>query len=309
MNSKPSSPVLLVLAAGMGSRYGGLKQIEPVGAGGEALLDYSVYDALRAGFRKVVFVIRRDFEAVFRERIGRRFESRLEVGYVFQEQSRLPAGYQAPAAREKPWGTGHAVWCAAQEIHESFAVINGDDFYGADSFQLIARFLAAADTTAVAVPCCMAGFRLANTLSNFDAVSRGICQVDVSGHLRTVEECTALTRHEAGAQQVNADGRVRRFSGSEIVSLNCWGFGCAIFPGLERALVNFLADHAADSKAEFYLPVAVEAIVAEGAATVTVLPASSNWFGITYREDRPRVVAELEALVAAGIYPERLWET
>lgn len=272
------------------------------------MLDYSVYDALRAGFRKVVFVIRRDFEEVFRAQIGQRFTARVEVAYVFQDLHRLPVGQTALAARTKPWGTGQAVWCAAAEIAGPFAVINGDDFYGADSFRQLGRFLSGTDAIARPVLWCMVGFKLANTLSDFGTVSRGICAVGAKGRLQDVEECTAIERQPAGARQKNADGSMRTFTGNEIVSMNCWGFSPAVFPGLERQFTQFLERSGADLKAEFYLPSAVTTLIAEREAAVAVLPTGSTWFGITYREDRAKVVEALGALVRAGVYPERLWE-
>jgi UTP-glucose-1-phosphate uridylyltransferase len=298
---------LLVLAAGLGSRYGGLKQIEPVGPTGETVLDYSVFDALRAGFTRVVFVIRRDIEQVFREKVGRRFASHIEVGYAFQELNHLPGKQPAPETRERPWGTGHAVWCSAAEISDPFAVINGDDFYGAESFQQLRHFLSAADTLARPVQGCMVGFKLVNTLSEFGAVSRGICHVDAGHVLKRVEECAAIERSPKGARQKNPDGSMRTFDDNEVVSMNCWGFTPAIFPLLGRQLEQFLETRRTEPKAEFYLPAAVAELIASQDATVTVLPSASTWFGITYRQDRPKVVAALQALIAAGGYPKQLW--
>lgn len=298
-------PALLVLAAGMGSRYGGLKQIDPVGPAGETVLDYSVYDALAAGFGKLVFVIRRDFEAAFRENVGRRFESRADVRYVFQELTRLPGGHAAPPSREKPWGTGHAVWCARDAIAEPFAVINADDFYGADSFRQLGQFLAAAPGPARPARCAMVGFTLTNTLSEFGAVSRGICTVAPDGRLVDVREATGIERAHVAA--CGADAASATYTGREIVSMNCWGFTPAILPSLEHQLGAFLAARGGELKSEFYIPSAVTGLIASGEATVTVLPTASAWFGVTYREDRPRVVASLAALVQAGVYPAALW--
>jgi UTP-glucose-1-phosphate uridylyltransferase len=271
-------------------------------------LDYSVYDAVKAGFDKVVFVIRREFEEAFREQVGRRFASCVEVAYAFQEITELPGGHVAPIGRTKPWGTGHAVWSASKQISSPFAVINGDDYYGAESFRRLREFLAKPAIVSAETGSCMIGFKLANTLSEFGTVSRGICTVDVRGRLSRVEECTAIERLGAQARQKNADGSLRIFSGTEIVSMNCWGFSPAIFAGLERLLGNFLEKRATDLKAEFYLPAAVAELIAEGATDVAVLPSEGDWFGITYREDRPRVVSALNELIRAGVYPERLWE-
>jgi NDP-sugar pyrophosphorylase family protein len=298
------SLTLVVLAAGMGSRYGGLKQIDPVGPAGETVLDYAVFDARRAGFSRVVFVIRRDFEALFRDSIGARYADRVEVNYVFQAVDALPAGFISPAAREKPWGTGHALWCARAAVPGNFAVINADDFYGADSFRQLACFLTPARPSEVA----LVGFTLANTLSEHGAVSRGVCAVDRGGSLQEIVEHTGILPTDVGPG--------RKFSGAEVVSMNCWGFTPAIFEGLDRQFRSFLAPlglgaapagAGPDSlKAEFYLPAAVSALVAEGQATVRVLPTASSWFGVTYREDKPRVEAALRTLIAAGEYPAAL---
>jgi hypothetical protein len=279
----------------MGSRYGGLKQIDPVGPGGETVLDYAVFDALRAGFGRVVFVIRRDFEEVFRERIGARYAGRIAVDYVFQSLDALPAGFAVPAGRERPWGTGHAVWCARGALPGNFAVINADDFYGADAFAQLGRFLAAARGPSFA----MVGFRLANTLSEHGGVSRGIAHVNAAGEMTSVEEVHGIVAAEVGPG--------RRYSGEEPVSLNCWGFTPALFAGLDRSFPAFLRARGEDPKAEFYLPAAVSGMVAAGEAVVQVRPTSGSWFGVTYREDKPRVEEAIRTLVRAGAYPERLW--
>ena len=288
---------LLVLAAGLGSRYGGLKQIDPVGPNGETVLDYAVFDAVQCGFDRVVFVIREEFAAVFREKIGSKYSGRVAVDYVFQALDALPAGFAAPSGRTKPWGTGHAVWCARAAIRENFAVINADDFYGRDSLQRLAAFLGAARNTRYA----MVGFELAKTLSEHGAVSRGLCTVGPDGHLRQVVKQTGILHHEVGPQ--------RKFADDAIVSMNCWGFTPALFPALETQLRSFLAVVAADpaTPREFYLPAAVSTLIEQGRASVQVLPTNSTWFGITFREDRPRVQAALAALVAAGKYPAKLF--
>lgn len=306
-------PTLLVLAAGMGSRYGGLKQMDPVGPSGETVLDYAVFDALRAGFGRVVFIIRRDFEAAFREQIGAKYAGRIAVDYVFQSLDALPTGFTPPAGREKPWGTGHAVWCARDAVREPFAVINADDFYGADSFARLGRFL----TGPAAAPAgfdpmsghqppahlqaefAMVGFRLSRTLSENGAVSRGVCAVDGAGRLQSIVEQTGILAAEVGP--------AGKYSGDEIVSMNCWGFTAALFPALDRQLREFLATRGREAKSEFYLPAAVSAMIAGGEAEVQLLPTDSAWFGVTYREDKPRVVAALAELVAQGAYPAKLF--
>lgn len=286
---------LVVLAAGMGSRYGGLKQIDPVGPAGETVLDYAVFDAMRAGFSRVLFVIRRDFEAVFRERIGARYSGRITVDYVYQAIEMLPAGVSPPRGREKPWGTGHAVWCARGAIPGNFAVINADDFYGADSFAQLGRFLGGAGGPEYA----MVGFKLANTLSEHGTVARGVCAFDSAGALRSIVEQTDI----AGADV----GPGLKYSGQEIVSMNCWGFTPRLFDGLEERFREFLHANGGGPKAEFYLPVAVSDLIARGAAVVRVLPTDSTWFGITYRDDKARVTAAIAELVRAGKYPAKLY--
>jgi len=294
---------LLVLAAGMGSRYGGLKQMDPVGPSGETLLDYSVYDTLKAGFSRVVFVIRRDFEEEFREKVGRRFEDRTDVGYVFQQLNDLPEGFAVPEGREKPWGTGHAIWCARGAVDGPFLAMNADDFYGRNALSSIGEFLAA--QPAEGTEYCMAGYRLETTLSPSGEVSRGVCEVAANGLLGTVKEFTKIRR--LGAEIVD-EATGEKFSGNELVSLNCWGFTPAVFGGLERLFTAFLTERGAEEKSEFYIPNAVTELIAGGAATVRVLPVDSRWFGVTYREDRDEVVASLSSLVAGGAYPSPLWD-
>ncbi len=281
----------------MGSRYGGLKQIDPVGPSGETILDYSVFDALRAGFGRVVFVIRRDFEAMFREKIGAKYAGRIAVDYVFQAVDALPTGFAVPAGREKPWGTGHATWCAREALREPFAVINADDFYGADSFRQLAGFLSNAKGTSAA----MVGFHLAKTLSENGAVSRGVCQVAADGALEGVTEHVGILPMEVGLG--------KKLAGETIVSMNCWGFTPEIFSRLDERFRVFLASALVESplKAEFYLPGSVSALIARKEAAVRVLPTTSSWFGVTYREDKPRVVAALTELVQIGQYPSKLW--
>jgi NDP-sugar pyrophosphorylase family protein len=289
------APTLLVLAAGMGSRYGGLKQIDPVGPAGETVLDYAVFDAHRAGFGRVVFVIRREFEDIFRVQVGAKYAGRLAVDYVFQSIDALPAGVAPPPDREKPWGTGHAVWCARDAIQENFAVINADDFYGADSFRQLATFLSTARGTSFA----MVGFKLANTLSEHGAVSRGVCVAAAEGRLTSITEHTGIQPAEVGGG--------KKFSGAEIVSMNCWGFTPAVFAGLDAQFGEFLAARHGDPKAEFYLPAAVSTMIARGEASVRVLPTESTWFGVTYRDDKPRVQAAVADLVGRGVYPAKLF--
>jgi len=288
------APTLLVLAAGMGSRYGGLKQIDPVGPSGETVLDYAVYDAIRAGFGRVVFVIRRDFEGPFRSTVILKYSGRIEADVVFQSADDLPSGCAGPASREKPWGTGHAVWSARAAVSGPFAVINADDFYGASSYAHLAAFLGGARGTRYAI----VGFRLARTLSESGTVSRGVCRAE-HGRLISITEETAISPADVGAG--------RRLSGSEIVSMNFWGFTPSIFEGLERGLRSFLAARGSEPQAEFYLPVAVSDLIASGGAVVDVLPSDEPWFGITYRQDHTRVVAAIAGLVGREAYPAQLF--
>lgn len=290
------APSLLVLAAGMGSRYGGLKQLDPVGPRGETLLDYSVADAMRAGFERVVFLIRRDIEKEFREKIGARYEGKIAVGYAFQQLDDLPGGFTPPPGRTKPWGTAHAVWCARRELEAPFAALNADDFYGAESFRLVGRFLAAADTADEPAEFVMAAYRLDKTLSEHGTVARGICEVGPGGSLVGVEEITDLARRADGAV---ASGD-RTFADDTPVSMNFWGFTPRVFPLLEEHLRGFLAAQGKSEKAECYIPSAVADMIVSGRARVRVLETTSDWFGVTYREDRVRVVQSLAALDANG---------
>jgi hypothetical protein len=295
-----ASPTLLVLAAGMGSRYGGLKQLDPVGPGGETILDYAVFDAIRAGFGRVVFVIRRDFAEAFQTQVVAKYAGHILVDTVFQALDALPPGAAIPAGREKPWGTGHAVWCARDAIHTPFAVIGADDLFGRDAFVQLAAFLsplAARPSAAGPSPAtfAMVGYRLANTLSENGAVARGVCTAGRDGRLQTVVENTGIRREDVGPG--------RKFTGEEIVSMNCWAFTPEFFPALDRQWREFIAARGSELKSEFYLPEAVSQQIAAGTATVAVRPTTAEWFGVTFREDKPRVQAALLDLATRGEYP------
>jgi len=298
-------PTLLILAAGMGSRYGGLKQLDPVGPSGETLLDYSIFDALRAGFGRVVFVIRRDFEEEFRERVGKFYEQHVEVGYVFQELDHLPEGFSVPEGRTKPWGTGHAIWCARDQVQHPFAAINADDFYGAAAYRILADFFQR--TRHEANRFAMVGYELGRTLSEHGSVSRGVCQTNEARDLLGVEEFTKIEKTAEGARHVHADGSTVPFVGDEIVSMNFWGFTPAVFPRLEQRLNEFLRARGHEEKSEFYIPFAVADMIAKGDAQVTALSTDSDWFGVTYREDKTVVMESLQRLVQDGAYPASLW--
>jgi hypothetical protein len=305
MNNQPS---LVVLAAGLGSRYGGLKQMDPVGPNGEAVLDYSVFDARRAGFGKVVFVIRRDIEEAFRSTIGRHFESRLDVRYCFQELDILPVGFLVPAGRTKPWGTGHALLCAEAEVSEPCAVINADDFYGAESYQVMCDYLSRPADPALGPQYAMVGFKLDSTLSEHGSVARGLCETDAEDFLTSVVELTAIEKIPGGARNLEPDGSYRPLTGKEIVSMNFWGFTPEIFPQLKAAFANFLATQSTHPKSEFYIPWVVNTLLQEKRARVKVLRTPASWFGVTYREDRPVVVESICKLIGQGLYPQPLWQ-
>lgn len=299
-------PTLLVLAAGIGSRYGGLKQIDPVGPGGEAIIDYSIHDAIRAGFGKVVFVIRRDIEAAFRESIASRFEGRIPLEYVFQELDAIPCGFSVPAGRKKPWGTAHAVLVAADAIREPFGVINADDFYGAASYGLLCKYLETA-RDAEKMDFSMVGFVLRNTLSEFGSVSRGVCACDAEGFLKNVVEYTKIEKDGTGATFPTCDGTVGKLTGDEIVSMNMWGFTPSIFGELRSRFEDFLRERGGEEKSEFFLPTVVNDLVAEGKAHAKVMTSGDSWFGVTYPEDKPSVVASVRQLIESGRYPAKLW--
>ena len=297
---------LLVLAAGMGSRYGGLKQIEPVGPSGEAVLDYSVHDAVRAGFERVVFVIRRDFEETFRASVLPRYVGVVEVALAFQDLADLPAGFVCPPEREKPWGTAHAIWAARAVVDSPFLVVNADDFYGAEAFAVMADFLkTSCDTSGLSIS--MVAYPLRNTLSEHGAVARGICALTPGHCLASVEEHTGLQRKATCIEGTDTQGILRGFDGSEMVSMNCWGFTPAVFPLLERLFGTFLESGGVQNpKSEFYIPTAVSEIIVSGAAPARVLCSDGRWFGVTYREDRQAVADALAKMVKAGIYPTPL---
>jgi dTDP-glucose pyrophosphorylase len=286
----------------MGSRYGGLKQIDPVGPSGETIIDYSIFDALRAGFGKFIFVIRKDIEEQFRETVGARLEKRIAVEYVFQSLEDIPPRFTVPAGRTKPWGTTQAILLAEALIHEPFAAINADDFYGADGYRELASHLTSGSTDYA-----MVGFILRNTLSEFGSVARGVCQVAADGYLQHIVEMTKIERDGNGARNTDAAGNVTRLSGNEPVSMNIWGFTPQVFGQLRAGFEKFLENNSTDLKAECYIPNTIGELVSSGQARVKMLHTRDSWFGVTYREDRPRVVEDIRRLITAGRYPERLW--
>jgi len=296
---------LVVLAAGMGSRYGGLKQIDPMGPSGETILDYSVFDALRAGFSKVVFIIRPDFEADFRNNVSSKFEHLVDVEYAFQTLDKLPSGWSVPAGREKPWGTTHAILCASDVVKENFAVINADDFYGQESYAVLNEELSGIDSFANTFS--MVGFTLRNTLSDHGSVARGVCTTSENGLLTHIDEMTNLSREGSGALYKREDGSVLNLTGDEPVSMNMWGFTPRLFDHLDRVFQEFLRTSGTELKSECFIPLTVGQLISEKHVTCKVLRSNSTWFGVTYKEDKEIVQGSIAALVEKGKYPQSLW--
>jgi len=300
-----SKPTLLILAAGIGSRYGGLKQLDKVGPGGEAIIDYSIYDAIQAGFGKVVFVIRKSIEADFKEFIGSKLDGKIEVEYVFQELNKLPEGIVANPDRQKPYGTGHAVLMAADVIKENFAVINADDFYGKEAYETIAQYFKELDTASM--DNCMVGYNLKNTLSEHGYVSRGQCTSDANGYLEDVVERTHIEKMENGIFFENEKGASIELDENTLVSMNFWGFTPRFFEQLNTRFTKFIQNNLNELKSEFYIPTAVNEMIEEGLGRTKVLESDAAWFGVTYQEDRPVVVESIRKLIREGKYPEHLW--
>ena len=298
-------PTLFVLAAGMGSRYGGLKQLDSLGPGGETIMDYSIYDAVNAGFGKLVFVIRKSFEEEFREKIVKKYAKKIPVELVFQELDNLPEGFTPPPDRVKPWGTNHAVMMGKDVIHEPFAVINADDFYGRESFMMLADFLSQLENSERLY--CMVGYRVGNTLSESGTVARGIGETDAEGNLTGVVERTQVMRVDGNVCYKDENDQWVPIGDHTPVSMNMWGFTPDYFRFSDDYFIQFLKDNAENPKAEFYIPLLVNDLILSGKVTVKVLDTPSKWFGITYAEDRPEVVAKLRELVESGVYPSPLW--
>jgi hypothetical protein len=296
----------LVLAAGLGTRYGGLKQIDSIGPNGETIIDYSVYDGIRAGFRKAVFVIRHSFAEEFREKVSSKFDKVIETAYACQELDACLGNFKLPGDREKPWGTGHAILVCRDLIHEPFAVVNADDYYGAHSLGIVADFLATKDVASTDYG--MVGFVLRNTLSEYGPVSRGVSQCDEHMMLKKVVERKKIEKTSDGARYLDPDGQPHPLTGDEIVSMNLWGFLPSVFPHLQAQFDRFLRDHGAEPKAELFIPSVVDALIGSGKATVKVLRTDDTWFGVTYRPDRDIAVRCTRRLIEEGVYPERLWE-
>jgi NDP-sugar pyrophosphorylase family protein len=298
-------PTLLILAAGIGSRYGGLKQLDRIGPSGETIVDYSIYDALQAGFGKVVFIIKEAIEKDFREAIVDKLKDQVSIECVMQEIWKVPEGIAVPAERQKPWGTGHAILMADGVIDRPFAVINSDDFYGRGAYQAVAEYYAGWSQEREN-DYCMVGYNVANTLSEFGAVSRGVCTADAGGFLVEVVERTHIER-TAGGIRFTEGGLENPLEDDTIVSMNFWGFTPSFFRHLRRGFGEFILKNANEPKSEYYIPAEVNHLIRNNMATVRVLPCSERWFGMTYREDREMVVNSIRALIKKGIYPENLW--
>lgn len=301
-----SGPTLLVLAAGLGSRYGGIKQMDPVGPDGEFVLDYSLYDAWKAGFTKAVLVVRDGMQEALNEHFRGRLQKRLQLEYAVQRLDDLPAGFSCPASRKKPWGTGHAIWSARQHINTPFAAINADDFYGRDAYLRLGEFLRGLPPEGPETYA-MVAYRLSNTLSEHGTVSRGICEKTAEGFLQGVVERTSIEAAEPGARFRDTDGSWQPLRGDELASMNFWGFDARLFGRLESLFVEFLQAKGNEEKSEFYIPTVVDTLIQRQQCRVRVLETDERWFGMTYAEDRPLVVSKIADLTASGVYPHGLW--
>ncbi len=297
---------LTILAAGMGSRYGGLKQLDPMTDNGEFIIDFSIFDALRAGIDRVVFIIKKENEALFRQTVGDRVAEFIKVDYAYQDLSMLPAGYEVPEGRVKPWGTGHALLCAKEAIgNDNFIVINADDFYGSETFRILGDFLASQETNGTEYA--MAGYILKNTLTENGSVSRGLCQTEPDGRLQKIVERTKIYRNESGETVYNENDIEYPTDENGFASMNCWAFTPRIFEELEMRFAEFLQYIEDPCKSEFYLPSAVNRSMEAGRCCVRVLPTPAQWYGVTYPEDKQKVIKNIRALIENGKYPHRLW--
>jgi len=300
-------PTLLVLAAGMGSRYGSLKQIDPVGPSGETIIDYSIYDAIRAGFGKVVFIIRKSFEQDFKDIFIFKLQPYIPVEYVFQEIDNVPESLSFSPERTKPWGTAHAVLMAKDIIHEPFAVINGDDFYGSDAFKTMADYLNSL-TADQQTQYSLVGYQVGNTMSENGTVSRGVCEEDNNENLVSVTERTNIQYTDGGIAYLESEGDFVFLDPETLVSMNFWGFTPEYFKQTEAMFIDFVKANSDSLKAEFYIPTAIDKLINSSSASVKVLRSNARWFGVTYKEDKPLVIQKLAQLIKAGVYPAQLWK-
>lgn len=299
-------PTLVIMAAGIGDRYGGLKQIDPVGPNGEIIIDYSVYDAMRAGFGKLVFVIRKDFEDDFKHKISGKFEDSIETACVYQQLEACPDGFGPPQNRKKPWGTAHAVLTAREAVDEPFVVINADDYYGHNSFKIIADYLSSSETFSPN-NYAMVGYILRNTLSEYGYVSRGVCECTEKMMLKRIVERTKIEKTDEAVVYFDESQRPVALTGDEMVSMNFWGFQPTIFDYLQSQFEKFLKERGNDPKAEFFIPAVINNLIATGLAKVEILQTPDNWFGITYRQDTADVIKSINRLIERGVYTEKLW--
>lgn len=304
-----SKTTLVIMAAGMGSRYGGLKQIDPVGPNGEIIMEYSIYDAVKAGFSKVVFIIKKEIEDTFREVIGKKIEGFVDVEYVYQRIDNVPQGFSIPEGRSKPWGTGHAVLSAKGAVNTPFAVINADDFYGAATYKLLNNFLSSNEDTKDKYKYCMVGFVIENTLTENGHVARGVCNVDKAGHLIDIHERTKIVKFGDETKYTEDEHNWTMIPKGSIVSMNTWGFNQSIFNELEDGFPTFLEKSKNNIlKAEYFLPTVVDDLIKAGKADVKVLSTTDKWYGVTYQEDKPVVKKSIGDMVLAQKYPQRLWK-
>ncbi|MEO6221290.1 MAG: sugar phosphate nucleotidyltransferase [Ginsengibacter sp.] len=297
-------PTLLILAAGMGSRYGGIKQMDAFGPSGETIIDYSIYDAIKSGFGKIVFIIRKDFAEVFKNIFEPKLNGKIETQYVMQEMDSYTDGYQIPANRTKPWGTAHAVLCARTVINEPFAVINADDFYGSDAFEKAAKFLTG-DVNHTTY--CIIGYQLSKTLSENGTVSRGVCEVDNNDNLISIVERIKVYRGENKIVYEEGENKIVLPEDTP-VSMNFWGFDASVFDFIQKLFLEFLNEKGEDIKSEFFIPIIGDAFIRDDNRKIKVIRTSSQWFGVTYQEDAPDVKASIESLVNNGLYPKKLWD-
>lgn len=300
-------PTLLILAAGMGSRYGSLKQIDAIGPSGEAIIDYSIYDAIRAGFEKVSFIIRKSIEKDFRKVFDEKLKGKIETEYVFQELDMVPPGTSYSPERVKPWGTAHAVWVAKNYVKEPFVVINADDFYGPGSYQAMADYLTGEGIGSTS-KYCMMGYEVRHTLSDFGSVSRGVCESGNADFLSTVVERTKIFKEGESIYYVDEKKRHISLRGSELVSMNIWGFTPGIFDYIENTFTDFMSANSDKLKSEMYIPAVVNDLIARQEASVKILSAVDRWFGVTYKEDKHLAIENINGLIRQGVYPDNLWD-
>jgi len=300
-------PTLLILAAGMGSRYGSLKQIDAVGPSGEAIIDYSIFDAIRAGFEKVTFVIRKSIEKDFREVFGEKLKGKIETEYIYQELDMVPAGISYSAERLKPWGTAHAVWVAKDYVKEPFVVINADDFYGPGSYQAMSNYLTGEGSGSNS-KYCMMGYEVRHTLSDFGSVSRGVCESRDANFLSSIVERTKILKDGESIYYQDENEDHISMGGKELVSMNIWGFTPDFFDSIEDAFSDFMVANSGNLKSEIYIPGVVNDLIAREKASVKILPAVDRWFGVTYKEDKPLAIENINGLISQGVYPDNLWD-